>query len=577
MALTPKKKSTSETLLLLVQVYQGPALQCESRFRLGSAVDVRLGKSTKSELSVPFAPFPNDILLFQITKWGAKVRLDPRFEGFVSDGQRFGSVRDFIAPRGALKELATVLEPLEVELPEGSRGALEITGYSVVFQVIRPKPIAKKPKVEGAPKAPFDLPYGQTPFEKAGFFLGVLASVLVTIPGVAWLNKDQPARFRDVSDLSPFIAAEIIHPHHFQILPWAYGFDFQPSSVVKQSVEWVDELRNKWQSEELGRVYETQVPALRGQSVPEDVIARQKVWQSDLDMNWQAVYKKRESAAPGAFVKGQNSYAPFRVVVAGGDRGSIAERVKARLERMDRTYRAAVSLIETEHDFMKDFFKQQSAEIPEIFDPPKEPGLFFRLAEKSFSDEKTNFQTAESFAALARKKQEHLSIDEDEEKESEQPLVWSGDSLVLASVLAMPPQSILAGSEDHLFKNANLSIGKIAPPPAPKPIPKINMSEVESFVRSRSPEVKACYDVALNRNPQLGGTIMWSWTIGLSGKIVKPKVDKTTIRDKLFVNCLEQKIKGWTFPKPVNGAITISFPFRFVVRENLDTLDRISR
>jgi hypothetical protein len=573
---TSKKGTNGKSAaVLFVQVYQGPALQCEAEFGLSRTGNVRIGKSSKAEMNIPFAPFPNDLFIFTITRWGARVRLDPHLDGFVSDGQRFGSVRDFIAPRGALKELASVLEPLEVPIPEGSRGALEIAGYKIVFRVAQPKPLPTGPKITGAPKAPFGLPEGQTSLEKLGFFLGVVASILVTIPGVVWLNKVPIHQFKDLRDLSPFVAVDMIHPDHFRFLPWAFSGDFSPQAVVAQSVQWVDELRNKWANEEAGRTYSSSIPVLRGISAPEDALERQRQWQSALDENWKKVSERRESASPGTFLRGQSEYTPFRVVVAGGASGSIPERVRARLERLERTYLAATSIIETEHIYLKDYFKQDNAEIQQIFDPPKEPGLFFRLAEPAFKEEQQNFSVAESFAALADKRRNNaLSSRTDSEAV---PIVWSGDSLSVASVLTMPTIAKLGGSDEHLFKNADLSLGVIPPPPAPKPVPKISMTEVESFVRSRSPEVKGCYDTALNRNPRLSGSIIWKWTIAESGKLHKAKVEKTSIKDSGFIACLEKKVKGWTFPKPINGAITISFPFRFVVRENLDTLDRYSR
>lgn len=574
------KPSRAETHLA-VQVYQGPALQCEGKFPLRSPRSIRVGKSADAHLSIPFGAFPTDLNLFTIDKWGAKIHLDPRLEGFVSDGQRFGSVRDFIAPRGALKELATILEPLDVPIPLGSRGAIEFNGYTIVFRVAQPKPPRQVDDVKGAPKAPFDLPYGQTMFEKSGFLLGMLSTVLIAIPGIIWLNRFPFHKFEDIRDLPPLVAAELIHPDHFQILPWALGEEFDGQNMTREAVRWVDELRKKWQAEELGQVYESNVPVLRGFSVPEDIGVMRSRWQKELDEQWRSVALRRETAAPGTFLRGQSAYTPFRVVVSGGESGSIHERVRQRLARLDRTHTAAVSMIATEHDYMKSYFKEQSAEIPEIFDPPREPGLFFRLAENSFTVEKNNFRLAESFAALARREQNLVnSADEVQgqaQKTGAQPLVWSGDSLVIANVLSLPQQSILSGSEDQLFRNAQLAMGKIAPPPAPKPIPKINMTEVESFVRSRSPEVKVCYDAALNRDPRVSGVIQWQWTIAESGKLARVRVEKSTIRDPSFIGCLEKKIKGWSFPKPVNGAITISFPFRFVVRENIDTLERISR
>jgi hypothetical protein len=582
MAAALMKNSTSKSVAqLFVQVFQGQALQCEGRFSLLNSRDVTIGKSANADLMIPFAPFPSDLRLFKGTKWGGKVLLDPRLDGFVSDGQRFGTVRDFIAPRGALKELATVLEPLEVDIPEGSRGALEISGYTIVFRVAKLKPAAVVQKIKGAPKAPFALPHGQTVFEKSGFLLGVLMTILVTVPAVVWMNKAPIQRFKDLSDLSPFMAAGVIHPDHFQILPWAFSTQFQHDRITNHVIRWVDDLRKKWDAEDAGQVFDSKIPVLNGFSVPKDIQEERRIWQGSLDSAWQSVRSVREKASPGSFLSGQNAYTPFSVIAAGGERGSISERVKLRLKRLDSTHEAAVTLLETEHIYMVDYFKEQSAEIKQIFDIPKEPGLFFRLAEKAFTDERANFHLAESFAALARKNQSKLLAESssDENHEAEQPFVWSGESLVLAGGLNMPSLALdmAGGSEEQLFKNASLALGKIAPPPPPKPVPVINMNEVEAFVRSRSPEIKGCYDVALNRNPRLGGMILWKWTIGLNGRVMRSLVDRSEVKDNSFIGCLQRKIAAWTFPKPLNGTITITFPFRFVVRENLDTLDRITR
>jgi hypothetical protein len=556
-------------------VYQGPALQCEFEAPIRQSCRVRLGKSAGIELPLPFSSFPTDLTLFSIDKWGAKVHLDPRIDGFVSDGQRFGEVRDFIAPRGALKELATVLEPLEVSIPLGSRGALEIAGYTAVFRVEKQRPKPKKPKIEGAPKAPFALPESNSSLEKFGFLLGMAMTVMITVPLVQWLNKSKINDFKSMADLSPYLAAEIIHPDHFQILPWVFGSEYEGQKIVSHALVWVDELRRKWNAEDSGLRYDANIPQLRGFSKPENVLERRNAWQKALEADWAQVAQKKDSAAPGTFLKGQLAYAPFRVVVSGGEQGSLSERVRARIEKLNQTRGAIVSLIETEHDYLKNHFATMNAEINQIFDPPKEPGLFFRLAEKSFTVERDNFHSAESFAALARQKQNKIA--DTVRQDSSTAIVWSNESLTLPHVLNFNVAGKLGGSEQDLLRNAKLSLGTIAPPPAPKPIPKINMQDVESFIRGRSPEVKSCYDVALGRNPRLGGSVVWQWTISEKGRVVRSAVRSSNIKDGDFLRCLDKKVKGWTFPRPVNGAITISFPFRFVVRENMDTLERIAR
>lgn len=575
-----KKSPRRAPDLLRVQVFQGPALQCELSRPLGRRQRIRMGKSERMELALPFSNFASPITLFTLTPWGAKVHLDPRIEGFVSDGQRFGDVHDYIAPRGALKELASVLEPLEVSVPLGSRGTLEVGGYTVVFRVDKPKELVKKPHIEGAPKAPFALPESNSLMEKYGFLLGVGLSAMVSVPALFWLSKAPLREFQSIRDLTPMLAAEIVHPDHFQILPWAFGNEFMASKIVPQALHWTNELRRKWDSEEVGLAYSSDVPALRGFSQPETRGMRQKEWQATLATSWRKRADFKDTAAAGSFIQGQVAYAPLQVAVSGGVRGSLSERAKARIEKLNNTHASIVSLIETEHGYMKTHFKEMNAEIKEIFDPPKETGLFFRLAEPAFSEERKNYHAAESFAALAREKRKRLtaSVGTVTAAASEPaPLVWSSESLVVPDILSLPADPMWSGNEGDLLRNIKLSLGSIAPPPAPKPKPYIDMTEVEAYVRGQSPEVKACYDTALNRNPDLGGTVLWQWTIAPSGRIARSKVVRTSIKDKLFLVCLESKMRRWVFPRPMNGAITVSFPFRFLVRENRETLERMAR
>lgn len=571
-------RSAGSAVFLRAQVFQGPALQCEYACPLGKKGRIRIGKSDHIELSLPFSNFASAVTLFTVTKWGAKVHLDPRIEGFVSDGQRFGDVRDYIAPRGALKELASVLEPLEVSVPQGSRGTLEIGGYTVVFRVDKMKELPPSIPIAGAPKAPFALPEYNSALERYGFLLGVTLSVMVSAPALTWLSKAPLNEFKSIADMSPMLAAELVHPDHFQILPWAFGKEFDPTKIVHHALHWVDDLRKKWTSEEAGVSYSSDVPALSGFSTPELRGMRQQQWQTAFEDAWKKKTELRNTADVGSFVKGQNAYSPLRVVVSGGDKGSLVERARSKIERMNKAHASVVSLIEAEHAYMKTHFEAMGAEIKDIFDPPKEPGLFFRLAEQAFTDERNHYHLAESFAALAREKRKRSrETAQGAAAKATESFVWSGESLILPDILTVAANASWSGNENDMLRNVKLSLGSIAPPPVPKPKSYIDMSEVETYVRGRSPEVKSCYDAALSRDPALGGSILWQWTVAPSGRIARSKVARSSIKDKLFLNCLESKMRGWVLPRPVNGAITISFPFRFVVRETRETLERMAR
>lgn len=567
---------SSSDVRLRVQVFQGAAMQCEYQVRMNKPARVRIGRSENIELPLPFSAFAHDVVLFSMKKWGAFVHLDPRIEGFVSDGQRFGDVRDFIAPRGALKELASVLEPLEVPIPVGSRGVLQLFGYSVVFKVERIRPERPKPKIQGAPKSPFSPPPVNSLVEKTGFLFGLAASSVIIFPLIFWFNKAHIKEFSDIKDVTIPIASNLIHADHFQILPWVFGSEFEKSQLVSQSVVWVAELRNKWATEDMGQSYQSSLSPLSGFSQPVDALARKNKWQNALNERWSVVSRQNDTATPGTFVKGQLAYTPWRVVVSGGENGSIAERIRSRIEKLDKAHAAVVGLIEAEHGFLKDHFAEMNASIPQIFDPPKEEGLFFRLAEKEFSLERERYQTAEAVAALARmnfEKKRHLHS----AMAGEDALVWASDSLVVPHFLTVTDSPYLTGSENDLLRNARLSLGIIPPPPAPRPEPKIDMTQVEVFVKGRTAEVKSCYDSALLRDPKIGGSVVWQWTISEKGFLMKSRVAQSSIKDNTFLGCLRKKMSSWRFPKPEHGAVTISFPFRFVVRENFDTLEKMAR
>jgi hypothetical protein len=84
---------------------------------------------------------------------------------------------------------------------------------------------------------------------------------------------------------------------------------------------------------------------------------------------------------------------------------------------------------------------------------------------------------------------------------------------------------------------------------------------VASAVRSHHGEVKACYAVALERNPQLNGKFDAVWTIDTAGKphsvhFALPPADAE------FAACMVRTIAAWRFEKPTEPS-EVMFPFVF--------------
>jgi hypothetical protein len=84
---------------------------------------------------------------------------------------------------------------------------------------------------------------------------------------------------------------------------------------------------------------------------------------------------------------------------------------------------------------------------------------------------------------------------------------------------------------------------------------------VASAVRSHHGEVKACYAVALERNPQLAGQFDAVWTIDTAGKPQSVHF-ATPPADAEFTACMVRTIAAWRFEKPTEPS-EVTFPFVF--------------
>ena len=89
---------------------------------------------------------------------------------------------------------------------------------------------------------------------------------------------------------------------------------------------------------------------------------------------------------------------------------------------------------------------------------------------------------------------------------------------------------------------------------------------VASTVRSHHGEVKACYAVALERNPQLAGKFDAVWTIDTAGK---PQSVHFAVppADAEFMACMVRTIAAWRFEVPTERS-EVMFPFVFQTPES---------
>jgi TonB family protein len=86
---------------------------------------------------------------------------------------------------------------------------------------------------------------------------------------------------------------------------------------------------------------------------------------------------------------------------------------------------------------------------------------------------------------------------------------------------------------------------------------------VTKEVKSRLGAIKACYERALKRSPNLSGKVIIHWTITAAGTVSGVEVENDTMGDSEVASCIKALVARWRFPAPSGGAVEVSFPFVF--------------
>ncbi len=84
---------------------------------------------------------------------------------------------------------------------------------------------------------------------------------------------------------------------------------------------------------------------------------------------------------------------------------------------------------------------------------------------------------------------------------------------------------------------------------------------IRRIVRAHINEVRYCYNQALAKNPNAKGRVSVQFTIDAAGKITTAQIAESTMADAAVGVCIAKAVKSWTFPKPVGGLVTVTYPF----------------
>ncbi|HEV8322253.1 MAG TPA: AgmX/PglI C-terminal domain-containing protein [Myxococcota bacterium] len=95
----------------------------------------------------------------------------------------------------------------------------------------------------------------------------------------------------------------------------------------------------------------------------------------------------------------------------------------------------------------------------------------------------------------------------------------------------------------------------------------IDEAGIAMVVRHHLPNIRACLERRLKINPTLSGRVEVQFTIGEDGAVPAAKVVKDTVGDPAVGDCIVGEMRDWRFPRPVDGAVNLIYPFVFPPRK----------
>lgn len=137
----------------------------------------------------------------------------------------------------------------------------------------------------------------------------------------------------------------------------------------------------------------------------------------------------------------------------------------------------------------------------------------------------------------------------------------TGGSGKVASISGLRGGSDIAGASTGQV--GERKIAGIVKQEAPSVDGELDPNIVAKEVRSRIGAVKACYERALKRNPNLSGKVVVHWTITAAGTVSSVDIEQDTLGDNEVSSCIKSLVARWRFPAPSGGAVEVSFPFLF--------------
>lgn len=180
-----------------------------------------------------------------------------------------------------------------------------------------------------------------------------------------------------------------------------------------------------------------------------------------------------------------------------------------------------------------------------------------------FTDEELMYNDAMRLAKRAEQKQARTTKHQELVTPLDVKPIGLPEGVKYAS-FAYEMDFMLADEKLNLLQASEYGTAKKAAPIVKEPlVGEIEPAVVEKFIKQNKFQLQLCYELALRRNEEAGGTMEWRWRIDSRGVISDVALVSSSIKDQRMAQCIQKKISTWRFPRPRRGSVEISYPFEF--------------
>jgi TonB family protein len=138
----------------------------------------------------------------------------------------------------------------------------------------------------------------------------------------------------------------------------------------------------------------------------------------------------------------------------------------------------------------------------------------------------------------------------------------TGGSGKVANISGLRGAGSIAGGDTGAGSTEKRITG-IVKSEAPAVDGELDPSLVSKEVRTRIGAIKACYERALKRNPNLSGKVKVRWTITAAGTVSAVEIEEDSMGDNEVSSCIKGLVSRWRFPAPSGGSVDVVYPFVF--------------